>query len=127
LLCLRGQVHVESCKHLTIQREHAIIQANLKNNSVKVLKRMDQLSESLVTQKIALEQVVREEYELLILRSLMETSLGVLWGSKAAPRLRLAYGSPDPMIDFSLSTHGGEDVFARAAETVAEVASGQPG
>jgi len=44
--------------------------------------------------KIALEHVVREEYELLILRNLMESALGKALVFKGGTALRLAYDSP---------------------------------
>lgn len=57
---------------------------------------MDQrLAESLARQlKIAIEPVVREEYELLILRELLETTLGHALVFKGGTALRLTYGSP---------------------------------
>lgn len=57
---------------------------------------MDQrLAESLARQlKIAIEPVVREEYELRILRELLETTLGHALVFKGGTALRLAYGSP---------------------------------
>jgi len=84
---------------------------------------MDQrLAEELSQQlKIALEHVVREEYELLILRNLMESALGNSLVFKGGTALRLAYDSPrfSDDLDFSLLTSVPEEVFVHVAETVA--------
>src|SRR4030042_492487 len=97
------------------------------NNSVKKQGiNMDQLlAESLSRQlKIALEHVVREEYELLLLRSLMETSLGSELVLKGGTALRLAYDSArfSDDLDFSLLAPVAEEDFQRAAEAIARVA-----
>ena len=85
---------------------------------------MDQvLAENLSRQlKIALEHVVREEYELLILRNLMETSLSSALVLKGGTALRLAYGSPrfSDDLDFSLLAPVSEEVFVPVAETIAK-------
>jgi len=83
-----------------------------------------QLAESLSRQlEIALEHVVREEYELLILRNLMETSLGNALVLKGGTALRLAYGSPrcSDDLDFSVLAPISEEVFAHIAETAARL------
>ncbi len=84
---------------------------------------MDQrLAESLTRQlKVAIEHVVREEYELLILRELLETRLGRTLAFKGDTALRLAYGSPrfSDDLDFSLLAPVSEEAFVRAAEAVA--------
>jgi len=86
---------------------------------------MDQLlAESLSRQlKIALEHVVREEYELLILRNLMETPLGSALVLKGGTALRLAHGSPrfSDDLDFSLLAPVSEELFARVAEPVVKM------
>lgn len=86
---------------------------------------MDQiLAENLSRQlKIALEHVVREEYELLILRNLMETTLGGALVLKGGTALRLTYGSPrfSDDLDFSLLASVSEEAFVHAAGTVAKV------
>ncbi len=53
--------------------------------------------------QISLEQVVREEYELLILRGLLESALGNRLIFRGGTALRLAYGSPrfSDDLDFS--------------------------
>jgi len=83
---------------------------------------MDQLlAENLSRQlKIALEHVVREEYELLILRNLMETPLGSALVLKGGTALRLAYGSPrfSDDLDFSLLAPVPEEAFVHVAEMV---------
>jgi predicted nucleotidyltransferase component of viral defense system len=88
---------------------------------------MDQrLAESLARQlKIAVEPIVREEYELLILRELLETPLGHALVFKGDTALRLAYGSPrfSDDLDFSLLGPVSEGAFVRAAEAVAKVSS----
>jgi len=78
----------------------------------------EELSQQL---KIALEHVVREEYELLILRNLMESALGNALVFKGGTALRLAYDSPrfSDDLDFSLLTSVPEEVFVHVAETVA--------
>jgi len=81
------------------------------------------LAENLSRQlKIAIEHVVREEYELLILRSLMETPLGSALVFKGGTALRLAYDSPrfSDDLDFSLLTPVAREAFVHAAETVAK-------
>ena len=84
---------------------------------------MDQLlAENLSRQlKIAPELVVREEYELLILRSLMESPLGKALVFKGGTALRLAYDSPrfSDDLDFSLISPISEEVFTQVAEAVA--------
>jgi predicted nucleotidyltransferase component of viral defense system len=70
--------------------------------------------------KIALEQVAREEYELLILRGLMESPLGMALAFKGGTALRLAYDSPrfSDDLDFSLIAPVPTGAFTHAAETV---------
>ncbi|MEW6405400.1 MAG: nucleotidyl transferase AbiEii/AbiGii toxin family protein [Chloroflexota bacterium] len=79
------------------------------------------LAENLSRQlKIAAEQVVREEYELLILRSLMESSLGKALVFKGGTALRLAYNSPrfSDDLDFSLIASLSEEAFVSVAEAI---------
>ena len=86
---------------------------------------MDQrLAESLSQQlKIALEYVVREEYELLILQKLLDTALGSAVVFKGGTALRLAYGSPrfSDDLDFSILAPISAETFSRIAEMVAQV------
>ncbi|MFH1634723.1 MAG: nucleotidyl transferase AbiEii/AbiGii toxin family protein [Chloroflexota bacterium] len=80
------------------------------------------LAENLSRQlKIAPEQVVREEYELLILRSLTESPLGSALVFKGGTALRLAYNSPrfSDDLDFSLIASFSEEAFVSLAEAVA--------
>lgn len=83
---------------------------------------MDQLlAENLSRQlKIALERVVREEYELLILRSLMESPLGSALVFKGGTMLRLAYDSPrfSDDLDFSCISPISAAAFVHAAEAI---------
>lgn len=53
---------------------------------------------------ISQEQIVREEYEMIILRQLFESELGKLFVFKGGTALRLAYGSPrfSEDLDFSI-------------------------
>jgi len=85
---------------------------------------MDQiLAENLSRQlKIALEHVVREEHELLILRNLMETPLSSALVLKGGTALRLAYGSPrfSDDLDFSPLAPVSEEAFVSVAETIAK-------
>ena len=84
---------------------------------------MDQLLAERLAQelRIAPEHIVREEHELLILQSLMESPLGNALVLKGGTALRLAYGSPrfSDDLDFSLLTPVPEEVFVHGAETVA--------
>lgn len=78
-----------------------------------------QSAESLARQlKISPEQVAREEAEMLILRGLMESTIGHKLVFKGGTALRLAYGSPrfSDDLDFSLLASVAENDFARAAE-----------
>jgi len=83
----------------------------------------NQLSRQL---KIATEQVAREEYELLILRALMECPLGNTLVFKGGTALRLAYNSPrfSDDLDFSLIAPFPDENFTRMAETVAHQVPG---
>ena len=54
--------------------------------------------------KIAVEHVVREEYEMLLLRGLFESRLGSDLVFKGGTALRLAYGSPRFSDDLDFST-----------------------
>jgi predicted nucleotidyltransferase component of viral defense system len=53
---------------------------------------------------ISQEQIVREEYEMIILKQLFESELGSLFVFKGGTALRLAYGSPrfSEDLDFSV-------------------------
>jgi predicted nucleotidyltransferase component of viral defense system len=61
----------------------------------------DNLQKSL---NISQEQIVREEYEMIILKHLFESELGSLFVFKGGTALRLAYGSPrfSEDLDFSV-------------------------
>ena len=74
----------------------------------------DQLSRKL---GIAPEHLAREEYELLILRGLLEQELGSMLVFKGGTALRLAYGSPrfSDDLDFSATAPIAGKAFARAA------------
>jgi predicted nucleotidyltransferase component of viral defense system len=80
---------------------------------------MDQnLAESLAARlKIAVEQVVREELELSLLKSLFESGIGKALVFKGGTALRLAFGSPrfSDDLDFSASSPIPETVFRAAA------------
>jgi len=83
-----------------------------------------QLAENLSRQlKIALEQVVREEYELLILQSLMDTTLGGALAFRGGTALRLAYSSPrfSDDLDFSLLSPVTEKAFIHTTGEIARV------
>lgn len=82
-----------------------------------------QLAESLSRQlRISLEQVVREENELLLLRELMESPVSAALLFKGGTALRLAYGSPwfSDDLDFALLAAISESDFILAANTVAK-------
>jgi predicted nucleotidyltransferase component of viral defense system len=80
---------------------------------------MDQnFAESLAARlKIAVEQVVREELELSLLKSLFESGIGKALVFKGGTALRLAYGSPrfSDDLDFSASSAISEAAFRAAA------------
>jgi predicted nucleotidyltransferase component of viral defense system len=80
---------------------------------------MDQnLAESLAVRlKIAVEQVVREELELSLLKSLFESGIGKALVFKGGTALRLVFGSPrfSDDLDFSASSAVPEAAFRTAA------------
>jgi predicted nucleotidyltransferase component of viral defense system len=80
---------------------------------------MDQnLAESLAARlKIAVEQVVREELELSLLKSFFESGIGKALVFKGGTALRLAFGSPrfSDDLDFSASSAIPEAAFREAA------------
>lgn len=71
---------------------------------------------------ISLEQVVREEHEILILREMMESVIGSALVFKGGTALRLAYGSPrfSDDLDFSLLAAVTEEEFRRMVEATAK-------
>ncbi len=76
------------------------------------------LAESLATRlKIAVEQVVREEFELSLLKSLFESGIGKALVFKGGTALRLAFGSPrfSDDLDFSANSAIPEAAFRTAA------------
>jgi len=76
------------------------------------------LAESLAARlKIAVEQVVREELELSLLKSLFESGIGKVLVFKGGTALRLAFGSPrfSDDLDFSASSAVPEAAFRTAA------------
>lgn len=80
---------------------------------------MDQnLAESAAKRlKIAVEQVVREEFELSLLKGLFESGIGAALVFKGGTALRLAFGSPrfSDDLDFSASSAVPEPAFRTAA------------
>lgn len=78
------------------------------------------LAESLAARlKIAVEQVVREELELSLLKSLFESGIGKALVFKSGTALRLAFGSPrfSDDLDFSANSAIPEAAFRAAAGT----------
>jgi hypothetical protein len=76
------------------------------------------LAESLAERlKIAVEQVVREEFELSLLKSLFESGIGKALVFKGGTALRIAFGSPrfSDDLDFSASFAIPEAAFRTAA------------
>jgi len=76
------------------------------------------LAESLATRlKIAVEQVVREEFELSLLKSFFESGIGKALVFKGGTALRLAFGSPrfSDDLDFSASSAIPEAAFRMVA------------
>ena len=82
---------------------------------------MDQnLAESLAARlNIAVELVVREEFEISLLKSLFESGIGKTLVFKGGTALRLAFGSPrfSDDLDFSASSAVPEGAFRTAART----------
>ena len=80
---------------------------------------MDQnLAESLAARlEIAVEQVVREEFEISLLKSFFESGIGKVLVFKGGTALRLAFGSPrfSDDLDFSASSVVPEAAFRTAA------------
>jgi len=72
--------------------------------------------------KIAMEHVVREEYELLLLRGLLESRLGNNLIFKGGTALRLAYGSPrfSDDLDFSAIDHIPTKAFVSVMQTISK-------
>lgn len=58
---------------------------------------------------ISQEQVVREEYEMIILKTLFESEMGKLFVFRGGTALRLAYGSPRFSEDLDFSVIGAFD------------------
>ena len=77
-----------------------------------------QLSKKL---KISTPQIVREEYELIILKELFSSSIGEKLVFKGGTALRLGYDSPRFSDDLDFSTIGKikEDVFKKACQDIA--------
>lgn len=73
--------------------------------------------------QISLEQVVREEYELLVLRGLLESEIGSRLVFKGGTALRLAYGSPRFSDDLDFSTLAA--IPARRFSQIAQTVTGQ--
>ena len=73
--------------------------------------------------RIAIEHVVREEHEMLLLRGLCESRLGSQLVFKGGTALRLAYGSPRFSDDLDFSAIGSilTDEFIRLAETLGKM------
>lgn len=82
----------------------------------------EQLSRRLQT---SLEQIVREEYELLLLRGLLESEIGSRLVFKGGTALRLAYGSPrfSDDLDFSALDSIPAREFKRVAQVCADRSS----
>ena len=70
--------------------------------------------------KIAVERIVREEFELSLLKSFFESEIGGALIFKGGTALRLAYGSPRFSDDLDFSA--GEVISETAFKTVAEAA-----
>jgi predicted nucleotidyltransferase component of viral defense system len=70
--------------------------------------------------KIAVEQIVREEFELSLLKSFFESEIGRALVFKGGTALRLAYGSPRFSDDLDFSA--GSVISETAFKTVAEAA-----
>lgn len=72
--------------------------------------------------QISIEHVVREEYELLLLRGLLESETGARLVLKGGTALRLAYGSPrfSDDLDFSALDAIPARRFSRIAQAIAD-------
>jgi predicted nucleotidyltransferase component of viral defense system len=84
---------------------------------------MDQSSAELLSGKlgIAVEQIVREEFELAVLKSLLESRIGNALVFKGGTALRLAYGSPRFSDDLDFSSLGAldENTFKKISQAAA--------
>lgn len=69
---------------------------------------------------ISMEQVVREEYEMVILKKLLESEVGSSFVFKGGTALRLAYGCPrfSEDLDFSLISDFNRDICAQVLRTI---------
>ncbi len=85
---------------------------------------MDQSSAELLSRKlgIAVEQVVREEFEVAVLKPLLESRFGNALVFKGGTALRLAYGSPrfSDDLDFSALAPIEESAFKKASLAAAK-------
>ncbi|GFP32122.1 hypothetical protein HKBW3S42_00427 [Candidatus Hakubella thermalkaliphila] len=82
-----------------------------------------QVAESLQkTLGISQEQVVREEYEMILLKQLFESRLGKSFVFKGGTALRLTYGSPrfSEDLDFSVVSEFDKEKLDRLLRTVAD-------
>ena len=74
---------------------------------------------------ISIDKIVREEYEMILLKSLFDSSFGSKLVFRGGTALRLAYGSPrfSDDLDFSALDSIDEDVFKKWCQEVAKTNS----
>jgi len=74
---------------------------------------------------ISIDKIVREEYEMILLKSLFDSSFGSKLVFRGGTALRLAYGSPrfSDDLDFSALNSIDEDVFKKWCQEVAKTNS----
>lgn len=85
---------------------------------------MNQQLASTLEKKLGIpqEQIVREEYELIILKELFESKLGKFFIFKGGTALRLAYGSPrfSEDLDFSITKKFDKNKLKSLLEKIAD-------
>ncbi len=71
---------------------------------------------------ISQEQIVREEYEMIILKALFESEIGKSFVFKGGTALRLAYGSPrfSEDLDFSVIEEFDKEVLDKLLKSIAD-------
>ena len=72
---------------------------------------------------ISIDKIVREEYEMILLQSLFDSSFGSKLVFRGGTALRLSYGSPrfSDDLDFSALDSIDEDVFKKWCQEVAQI------
>ena len=71
---------------------------------------------------ISQEQIIREEYEMIILKALFESEIGKFFAFKGGTTLRLAYGSPrfSEDLDFSVIEEFNKEALNKLLKSIAD-------